>query len=116
MATWGMAVHRKNGAPTVSSTLQLLVEHLNTGVYGRGATFQCHVTSTDFIYRISTLDGDPVFLYALVIDGRVPLEVGYQEGTLVVIGGNADPTAPTVHNVFNMTQAAWDDLLAHPVG
>ena len=101
-------------APTVSSTLQLLVEHLNTGVYGRGATLQC--ASANFIYRISTLDGDPVYLYALVIDGRVPLEVGYQEGTLVVIGGNADPTAPTVHDVFNMSQAAWDDLLAHPVG
>ena len=100
--------------PVVPSTLQLLVEHLNTGVFGRGATFTC--TSTNFIYRISTLDGDPVFVYALVIDRPVPLEVGYQEGTLVVIGGNADPTAPTVKDVFNMTQAAWDDLLAHPVG
>jgi hypothetical protein len=102
-------------APTVPSTLQLLAEHLNTGVFGRGATFTCHVASTNFIYRISTLDGDPVFLYALVMDRPVPLEVGYQDGTLVVIGGNADPTAPTVHEVFNMTQSAWDDLLAHPV-
>ena len=103
-------------APTVPPTLQLLVEHLNTEVFGRSATFQCHVTSTDFIYRISTLDGDPVYLYALVIDRSVPLEVGYQEGTLVLIGGIADPSAPTVHDVFNMSQAAWDDLLAHPVG
>ena len=99
---------------TVPSTLQLLVEHLNTGVFGRGATFTCH--STNFIYRISTLDGDPVFLYALVIDRPVPLEVGYQEGTLVVIGGIADPTAPTVKGVSNMSQATWDDLLGHPVG
>ena len=101
---------------TVPSTLQLLVEHLNTGVFGRGATFTCHATSTDFIYRISTLDGDPVFVYALVIDRPVPLEVGYNEGTLVVIGGIADPTAPTVKDVSNMSQATWDDLLAHPAG
>lgn len=101
-------------APTVPPTLQLLVEHLNTGVFGRGATFTCR--STNFIYRIGTLDGDPVFLFALVIDRPVPLEIGYQEGTLVVIGGNADPSAPTVHDVFNATQAAWDDLLGHPVG
>ena len=102
-------------AQTVPSTLKLLVEHLNTGVFGRGATFTCHVAATNFIYRISTLDGDLVFLYALVIDRPVPLEVGYNHGTLVVIGGNADPTAPTVNDVFNTTQAAWDDLLANPV-
>ena len=101
--------------PTVPSTLKLLVEHLNTGVFGRGATLQCHVVATNFIYRISTLDGDPVFLYALVIDRPVPLEVGYQQGTLVVIGGIADPSAPKVRDVFNTTQAAWDDLLANPV-
>ena len=100
--------------PTVPSTLQLLVEHMNTGVYGRGATFECHVTATNFIYRISTLDGDPVFVYALVIDRPVPLEVGYKQGTLVVIGGIADPSAPTAEDVFNTTQAAWDDLLAKP--
>jgi hypothetical protein len=100
--------------PTVPSTLQLLAEHLNTGIFGRGASLQCHVAATNFIYRISALDGDPVFLYALVIDRPVPLEVGYKQGSLVVIGGNADPTAPTVDDVFNTTQAAWDDLLAKP--
>jgi hypothetical protein len=102
--------------PTVPSTLQLLVEHLNTGVYGRSATFQCQVAATSFIYRISTLDGDPVFQYALVIDRSVPLEVGYQEGTLVVIEGNEDLTAPTINDVFNTDPATWNNLLANPVG
>jgi hypothetical protein len=101
-------------APTVPPTLQLLVEHLNTGVYGRGATYQCHVAATDFDYRISSLDGDPVFQYALVIDRPAPLEVGYQQGTLVVIEGNNDPTAPRVRDVFNADSATWDQLLAHP--
>ena len=101
---------------SVPSTLQLLVEHLNTGVYGRRATLQCQVAATNFIYRISTLDGDPVFQYALVIDRPVPLEVGYQEGTLVVIDGIADPTAPNVSDVFDADPATWSDLLANPAG
>ena len=102
--------------PSVPATLQLLVEHLNTGVYGRGATLQCQVAATNFIYRISTLDGDPVFQYALVIDRPVPLEVGYQQGTLVVIEGIADPTAPKVSDVFNADSTTWSDLLANPAG
>jgi hypothetical protein len=99
----------------VSSKLQLVVEHLNTHVFGRGATYQCHVAATDFVYRISSLDGDPVFQYALVIDRPVPLEVGYQLGTLIVIGGNDDPTAPRVRDVFNADPQTWSDLLDHPV-
>jgi hypothetical protein len=99
----------------VSSKLQLVVEHLNTHVFGRGATYQCHVAATDFVYRISSLDGDPVFQYSLVIDRPVPLEVGYQQGTLVVIEGNNDPTAPRVSDVFNADPQTWSDLLDHPV-
>lgn len=102
--------------PTVSPTLQLLVEHLNTGVYGRSAALQCQVAATNFIYWITTLDGDPVFQYALVIDRRVPLDVAYQQGTLVVIEGNEDPTAPTVDDVFNADPTTWNDLLANPAG
>jgi hypothetical protein len=101
--------------PTVPPTLQLLVEHLNTGVYGRSATLQCQAAATNFIYRITTLDGDPALQYALVIDRSVPLEVAYQQGTLVVIEGNEDPTAPTVNDVFNADPATWNNLLANPV-
>ena len=98
----------------VPPTLQLLVEHLNTGVFGRSATLTCQVAATNFIYRISTLDGDPLFLYALVIDRPVPLQVAFKDGTLVVIGGNADPTAPTVDDVFNTDQQTWDVLRGAP--
>ena len=96
--------------PSVPRTLQLLVEHLNTGVHGQTALLQCRVAATSFNYRISTLDGDPVFQYAGVIDRSVPLEVGYQQGTLVVIEGNEDPTAPTVHDVFNTDPTTWSNL------
>jgi heat shock protein HslJ len=101
-------------APTVPATLQLLVEHLNTGVYGRGASLLC--AGTNFIYRISTLDGDAVFLYASVIDRPVPLEVAYKQGTLVVIEGSEDPTAPKVSDVFNADADTWNNLLAKPPG
>ena len=96
--------------PSVPATLQLLVEHLNTGVYGRGAGLRCQVASTNFLYRISALDGDPVFQYALVIDRPVPLEVGYQYGTLVIIEGLADPTAPSVADVVNADPPTWNNL------
>lgn len=100
--------------PAVPPTLQLVAEHLNTDVFGRGATLQCVVPATNFNYRISTLDGDAVFQYALVIDRPVPLQVAYKQGTLVVIEGNEDPTAPTVDDVVNADAATWNDLLANP--
>jgi hypothetical protein len=100
--------------PIVPATLQLLVEHLNTGVYGRAAGLRCQVATTNFIYRISALDGDPVFQYAAVIDGPVPLEVGYQQGTLIIIGGLEDPTAPSVADVVNADPATWNNLPAAP--
>jgi hypothetical protein len=95
-------------------TLQLLVEHLNTGVYGRGAGVSCQVATTNFIYRISALDGDPVFQYAAVIDRPVPLEVGYQQGTLVIIEGLEDPTAPSIADVVNADPTTWNDLSSAP--
>lgn len=100
--------------PAVPQTLQLVVEHLNTSVHGRYATLQCHVAATNFVYRISALDGDPVFRYAAVIDQSVPLEVGYQQGTLVVIGGHADASAPKVSDVFNTDPTTWNNLLSNP--
>jgi hypothetical protein len=100
--------------PGVARGLQLLVEHLNTGVHGRHAGLQCQVAATNFIYRISTLDGDPLFQYAGVIDRPVPLQVGYQQGTLVIIEGNADPTAPTVDDVVNADPTTWSNLPSAP--
>jgi hypothetical protein len=74
------------------------------------------VAATNFIYRITTLDGDPVFQYALVIDRPVPLEVAFRQGTLVVIEGIEDSTAPSVDDVYNADLATWNNLLANPSG
>lgn len=98
--------------PTTSARLELLVEHMNTGVQGRSASYQCQVAETSYIYWISTLEGDAVFQYAGVIDRPVPIEVGYQNGTLVVIQGIDDPTAPTIHDVVNADLVTWTQLLA----
>ena len=101
--------------PTASPALQLLAEHLNTDVQGSVAVFECQVVATSYIYRIAALDGDPVFQYAGVIDRPVPLEVGVQEGIVVVIQGTNDPTAPTIHDIVNADPDAWRRLLANPV-
>ena len=85
-------------------------------MYGRSATLQCQVAATNFIYRITTLDGDPVVQYALVIDRPVPLEVAFRQRTLVVIEGIGDPTTPSVDDVYNADLATWNNLLANPSG
>jgi hypothetical protein len=95
--------------------LQLLAEHLNTNVTGWIASYECQVAATSYIYRIAAIDGDPVFQYAAVIDRPAPIEIGYRQGTLIVIGGIGDPAAPTVADVDNAAPEAWLQLLAAPL-
>lgn len=96
--------------------LTLLHEHLNVGLAGRSASVQCVVASTGFNYRIGAIDADPIAEYGGVIDRPVPLEVGVRDGTLVVIEGAADPSAPRVADVVNAAPDEWDALLAQPAG
>lgn len=51
-------------APTAPATLQLPVEHLNTGVYGRGAALHCQGRSHHLDLPITMLNGDVVLQYA----------------------------------------------------
>ena len=108
-------------APTVerADQLELLSEHLNTGLHGRSATLACRVEATQFDYRIGAFvaasDGDPVSEFMSVIDRPVPLEVGRRDGTLIVVTGPADASAPTVAQVRNADPATWAEL-RHPVG
>jgi hypothetical protein len=101
--------------PAGPAALQLLVEHMNTGVQGRVTFFECQVASTTFIYRITAVVGDPVYEYAIVIDAPVPLEVGYRKGTLVVIRGITDRAAPTLDDVVNADPDVWGPLLIAPI-
>ena len=90
--------------------LMLLHERLNTHVTGHLSAMECHDPQSDGVYRISSLRGDPVLVYAGVIDRPVPLEVGFIDDTVIVIDGTADPAAPTVADVFDADVGSWDDI------
>lgn len=94
-------------APAEDGAPQLLTEQLNTGVTGESHTLTCRAPASDLVYRISALDGDPVYLYGGVIDRPVPLEVGFVGDTLVAIDGERNPAAPTIEDVFGTDDATW---------
>lgn len=101
-------------ASTGTSQFELLHEHTNTGLGGNVATLECASPVTGFIYWISAIDADPIVEYAGVIDRPVPLEVGIHTGTLIVINGRPDPSAPTVADVGNADTTTWATLLSNP--
>jgi hypothetical protein len=99
---------------TNTSQFELLHEHTNTGLGGNVATLECVSPVTGFIYQISAIDADPIVEYGGVIDRPVPLEVGMNAATLIVINGRPDPSAPTVADVGNADTSAWAALLSTP--
>jgi hypothetical protein len=103
-------------APERAEQLELLGEHLNTGLHGGGASIECRVESAGFNYRIGAYEADMVAMFMLVIDRPVPLEVGWRDGTLIVINGEVHPSAPTVAQVRNAEPAVWAELLRPPQG
>jgi hypothetical protein len=95
---------------------QLLHEQMNADVNGEVGSSECDVSSTGYRYRISAITGDAVFQYGGVIDRPVPLEVGARDGTVIVIDGVADPSAPTVGDVIDADPAMWLELRSRPRG
>jgi hypothetical protein len=93
---------------------ELLHEQMNTDVAGEVRSSECVVASTGYAYRISAINGDPVFQYGGVIDRLVPLEVGMRGSTLIVIDGVSDPAAPTVDDVVDADPEAWLALRSRP--
>jgi hypothetical protein len=93
---------------------ELLHEQMNTEVAGEVGSSECVVASTGHAYRISAINGDPVFQYGGVIDRLVPLEVGMHGSTLIVIDGVSDPTAPTIDDVVDADAEAWLELRSRP--
>jgi hypothetical protein len=104
------------GSPNGPTPLELIAEHLNTGLNGSSQTIQCRVEPTGFLYTISTIDADPITRFMSVIDGPPPLEVAAAAGRLIVIIGNPNPiaNAPTAAQVSNADPATWSNLLAQP--
>lgn len=93
----------------------VLHEQLNVDVSASGATLECRSPITGFDYRVGAVDGDPLFVYATVIDRPVPLDVGMRDGTLIVISGPSYPAAhPAVRGVVNLDEDTWAELLMQP--
>jgi hypothetical protein len=93
---------------------ELLHEQMNTDVAGEVGSSECAVASTGYLYRISALNGDPVLQYGGVIDRPVPLHVGTSGSTVIVIGGVADPDAPSVADVVEADPDFWLELRSRP--
>ena len=89
--------------------LQLVEEGLNTHVTGHSDVLTCS-TANGGPYSISTLVGDPLYIYGGVIDRAVPLDVGNVEGTVIVISGQASPDAPTPSDIVNADPAVWQTI------
>jgi hypothetical protein len=94
--------------------LQLVAEHLNTGISGTAARIECTVPATGYSYMLSALDGDAVYEYGGVIDRPVPLHVGLTDTAVIIISGPADPAAPTPADVTTADAEEWHDLLDAP--
>jgi len=95
------------------------VELLHEGIWrtysGSYAGIECTSTDGEARYRIgATYDvDDPIVEYAFVSDRPAPIDVGYRDGSLIVINGfGDDPDAPTVGDVHNADQATWNAIPA----
>ena len=96
-------------APTTDPHgLVLLLEHLNTDLSGTTTQFQCISGTTGYIYRVRSIEGDPVFVYFGIIDARRPNAVGVNgDGALTIEGGLADASGPTLQDVTNADPTTW---------
>lgn len=93
---------------------QSLHERLNTEITGRASASECLAPETDFNYHVSAIFGDPIYQFGGVIDRPVPVEVAAIDGTVIVISGIADATAPRITDLVNADPDLWEDLLGRP--
>jgi hypothetical protein len=97
--------------PDAGSRLQLVAEHISSGLAGQAATFQCRVQATGAIYRITSLRADPIVEFMAVIDRPLPIEVGIVGDSLIIIDGSPDPSAPTLTQIVDAQADVWEPLL-----
>ena len=81
-------------APTGDpNELVLLHEHLNTGLSGTVTLFECRVVTSQYVYRVRVIDGDPVFVHFGIIDVPRPYAVAVNGDGAITIYGLPDPNA-----------------------
>jgi hypothetical protein len=90
--------------------LVLLHEHLSTGLSGTVTIFECRLVTSQYVYRVRVIDGDPVFVAFGIIDVPRPYAVGVNGDGVITIYGLPDPNAPTLQQVVNADPATWAAL------
>ena len=90
--------------------LVVLHEHLNTGLSGTVTIFECRAVTSQYIYRVRVIDGDPVFVHFGIIDVPRPYAVGVNGDGAITIYGLPAPDAPTLQQVVNADPATWAAL------
>ena len=90
--------------------LVLLHEHLNTELSGTVTIFECRVVTSQYVYRVRAVDGDPVFVAFGIIDVPRPYAVGVNGDGVITIYGLPDPKAPTLQQVVNADPTTWAAL------
>ena len=90
----------------------LLHESLNTGLSATWATFQCTTPTSQGIYYVSAVTGDPLLMYFSVLGTPNLRAVGANgDGALIIRGGlPGDPAAPTLAQVEQASVEVWNAL------
>lgn len=91
------------------------IELLHEGIWktpssGSYAAIECATPDGQGSFRIGATHelADPSVEYAFVSDRPAPIEVGYRDGSLIVINGPSDrPNAPTLDDVHNADDMTW---------
>ena len=95
---------------TDGSELVLLHERMNTNMSGTTTMFQCQVASTEAIYRVQAIAGDPTYVYFGIIDVNRPYAVGPNGPGAITIEGGTDSSGPTVEQVVDADPTTWASL------
>lgn len=90
----------------------LLHESLNTWLSATWATFQCTAPTSQGIYYVSAVAGDPVLTYFSVLGTPNLRAVGTNgDGALLIQGGlPGDPAAPRLEQVEQASIEVWNAL------
>lgn len=100
--------------PTAASASLRLVQEINhSDVVGTVARSVC-VADAGNRYRVTALNGDPVFVYSAMLDRPAPLDVVMVDDAAVVINGPAGRGAPRAGDVADADISEWQRLLAQP--
>ena len=96
-----------------SAHLRLIQETNDSDVEGTVARSVC-LADTGTRYRVTALNGDPVFVYSAMLDRPAPLDTAMVGDAAIVINGPAGPDAPLASDVVNADVSEWQTLLAQP--